>query len=369
MTLGIERAQIPAAAGLRVHWFAWWRPKTQALAQCGWLEGLTVARTVRHGGRLLQPPLAQASLLGTFLSLQPCVVHMHYALCDWTQALILSRLHPLVVTAMGGDIEPRQGCQGEMAGPTQYVLRHADAVTSKTSHMDARLEEMGVDQRRIVRITWGADLGLFQPGLDVRDLRRSLDVRDQEPVFFCARSSIVNSNKTTVLHAFERARRHLRGGVLLVSEHGAEPAYNRRLRALSHELGISEHVRFVGDVPTVAMALYFNLADAVVSVPTTDGMPQTLYQAMACGTFPIVSDVPAAADLIGQGCALSVVPAGAIDPLAGAMKWVGENAATARRLGSANRTIVADVADRRVQDRRLLELYSKLLSGGRRCSL
>jgi glycosyltransferase involved in cell wall biosynthesis len=60
---------------------------------------------------------------------------------------------------------------------------------------------------------------------------------------------------------------------------------------LTKELGISEHVRFVGLVPHREVAQYLCAADIYVSTSFVDSTSVSLLEAMACGVAPVVTDI------------------------------------------------------------------------------
>jgi glycosyltransferase involved in cell wall biosynthesis len=57
----------------------------------------------------------------------------------------------------------------------------------------------------------------------------------------------------------------------------------------------------VGSIPHAEMPLWQNLAEAVVMVPRSDGMPNSLLEAMACGAVPVLNRLPQYAELIRHG--------------------------------------------------------------------
>ena len=75
----------------------------------------------------------------------------------------------------------------------------------------------------------------------------------------------------------------------------------KELENIAQEYGVLDKVRFFGFVSLKELPLYYNLADVFVSVPSSDSVPVTLQEAMACGTPPIVSDLPAVKEWVQDG--------------------------------------------------------------------
>ncbi len=91
-----------------------------------------------------------------------------------------------------------------------------------------------------------------------------------------------------------------------------------------------------------------------------DGVPNSLYEAMACGSFPIVSPLETITTLVENGrnvlFARNLYPEEIADSLVRAMTddRLVDNAAT------LNVEIVTRLADRREIERRVVDYYGKL---------
>ena len=358
-SLVVERSKVPILGGYKVYWYSTWKPTTHYFQDADWLSGLIVPPKLPRGGR----PAFWLNYYWTIFHLQPCIIHVHYALSSWPYARWIGSLHPLIVSVMGGDIMPDQGFHGEAVEPTSYLLEHADVITSKSNFLDQRLLEIGPFQHKLRRVTWGMDIEQFKPGLDVSELRQRLNLEADDIVFFCARACELRTNKHQVIQAFSGCLSKIqRSAKLLVSEYiGVSSEYCAQLHKLVDDLGICEHVRFISEVPYHEMPLYMNLADAVISVPRSDGMPQTLYQAMSCGTYSIISDIPQTHELLELGAELSLTPVNDVDAIACSMEWVVNNHKTARQIGLRNRDRVLKIANQAEQTQIMNEIYDELL--------
>ncbi len=358
--LAVERSRIPSLGGYKVYWFSWWLPKTPKLKEANWIEGVIVPPALRRGGR----PVAALSLFWTFLHLQPCIAHVHYALSNWPHARWIGQLHPLVVSVMGGDVMADQGFHGERVAPTCYLLDRADVITSKSDFLDRTLLAIGPYGGKIRRITWGMDIDQFKPNIGTDALRQRWGLGTDDQVLFCARVCEPRTNKRLVIEAFARCLPQLsKPAKLLISEYLGDPEYCARMRRLVTELGIEENVRFVGKIRLDEMPVYCNLANAVISVAKSDGMPQTLYQAMACGTYPIISDIPQTRELLDLGCELGLTLTNDVSSLAETMAWVVEHGDQARAMGLRNRERMLPIANKQDQERAMIAIYDRLLPG------
>ncbi|TAK11071.1 MAG: glycosyltransferase [Anaerolineae bacterium] len=347
------RGRLGLQAGHEIHWFAALPapfPDVVAHAMPGWARA--------PFARLLLEPFF---LSKTLYAIQPDLVHVHYA-SKGLAALPLARWRgPLVVTAMGSDILPVQGTAWPYLPMTRRLLERADAITSKSDFMDTALQRIGDYSSKLHRITWGIDLTTFRPDLDTIALRQAWRIPAETLVFLDPRGGSALYNKHIILMAF--ARYVQEGGpaaVLLVAEVTPDPAYMASLRRQAEELGIADSVRFVGHLLHDRMAGVFALADLTLSVPVSDGLPQSLYEALACGSFPIVGDLPQYDGVVQDGVTGLRVPVGDGDALALAMKQAASQPDLRQRAAVLGRAYVEQHADARVETAKLLALYEIL---------
>jgi glycosyltransferase involved in cell wall biosynthesis len=212
-------------------------------------------------------------------------------------------------------------------------------------------------------VTWGVDIKKFYPGVNVSFLRDRLNIQPEDLVFFCPRICQPFYNNHLILQAFSS---YLRGGgkeeksKLLIAELFSEKSYSQKLRELVTELGLTGKVHFVGTIPHQEMPAYFNLADIMVSTPPSDGMPQSLYEAMACGSYPILGNLPQYQEFIQDGVNGRLVPVGDVIALSEAMSWVATHDQHRKATKAFNRKLILEMADKDKQDQLINSIYDEL---------
>ena len=310
--------------------------------------------------RLLRPLMMPLLVDQVMRRVTPDVIHVHYAY----QALAtmpLLRFHPLLVTVMGGDVLPDQGYAGYRARLVKRLLDHADCITSKSAFLDAALANVGNYAGKIRRVTWGIDLDQFHPRRDTRALRSRLRIEDGELVFFDPRLAQPIYNKHVILEAFARYATQGPRAVLMVSELGASKEYTARLRRCAEELGIVSRVRFLGSIEHVDIADYYALADITISIPNSDGFPQTIYEASACGSYLILGDLPQYREAMSGGLVARQVPVADAEALAEALGWAARHPEARAEAIDRGRDYAARVANKRREDQIVLRIYDDLL--------
>jgi glycosyltransferase involved in cell wall biosynthesis len=218
------------------------------------------------------------------------LIHIHYAYSYWAwMAATLTRL-PIVVSVMGGDIlfdeQGRPTRRGKHL--TGGLLRRANLVTAKSEHLRRELIRLGIDEQRTITLKWGVDRQIFQRQ-ETKRLRRSLGLSDNQPVVFSPRMMQPFYNIHLLIEAMPTVLRDHPGTVLLLSEHQADEGYRRELTELILHHNLTENVKLIGDLKHEEMAQWYSLAAVTIAIPPSDGLPQSLLEAMACETPNILS--------------------------------------------------------------------------------
>lgn len=319
---------------------------------------VSCARGPRKVGRML----SALRLAAKVRQLRPDLVHAHYVRgLAW--GLVLRRVHPYVVTPWGSDVLEEQGAFREWyARPlTRKLLRRADTVTAHSAYMAARVRTLA--DRPIERIGWGVDLTRFRRGLrdtpEARTLRRRWSLPDRQ-VILSPRLAQPFYNHHRLIQALPMVREKAPDAVVVIPEHCPDAGYVRKLRGLADEMGVADHVRFAGSIPYQDMPLWLNLADVAVMLPESDGMPNSLLEAMACGAVPVLNRLPQYAELVSHGRhGLFVDPDG---DLVGALAGALTDAELRRHITGRNRALVEERADQDQEMRRMERIYQTLIA-------
>jgi len=122
---------------------------------------------------------------------------------------------------------------------------------------------------------------------------------------------------------WKRQDRVIRALPLIVSEFPntkylliGEGPERHNLEGIAHELGVQEHIVFVGVVPNEAIALYLNMADIYLQVNDLSNLSTTLIEALVAGCACITRDVGATTDIIDAGKNAILLSPGEADDIA-----------------------------------------------------
>ena len=321
---------------------------------------------------VITPPLGRLGQLSILYSplflkraihrIQPDLIHAFFAFQKF-DTFVLAHFRPLILTVLGGDILPDQMFRGAWTWLVKKMLDSADIITSKSSFLDEALNRIGDYAHKIRRVTFGVDTKKFQPSLDVSVLQRRWNIDPDDLVFFSPRICHPFYKQDLIIRAFAGYLQRAQKGVkakLIVAELFPDEAYCRHLRRLVAELRLTQSVRFVGAIPYQEIPAYFNLADIMIATPPSDGMPHSLYEAMACGTYPILGNLPPYQELLKDSINGRLVPVGDINALAEAMHWAAAHPEQRKAAAVINRQRIIEMADKDGQDRLVNSIYDEL---------
>jgi glycosyltransferase involved in cell wall biosynthesis len=325
--------------------------------------------------RLSDPPMpGKAKVLARLIQmrslvrrLKPDVVHAHNAWGPgWYGASV--GLHPFVIHAYGGDLLPEQygGRPAVERAFTAWSCRAADRIVVTGHHMIDAAAQFGVARDRLMLLPRGVDVEHYRPGLDTSELRRRLGVGGDDPVILSPRYQVDEAlyNLDIVINAFAAIRKQHPRAVCVQLYDPARESGRARLEGLAAERGVADAYRLVPAVDNASMPLFYNLADVVVSVPSSDGFPVTVLEASACAAALVVSDLPYCAEWFQSGRNGVVVPVRDAKQLAHAVAGLMTDGDRRRRMGAAGRRLVEARADSRRCMDDLEGVYRTLLAAG-----
>jgi len=225
------------------------------------------------------------------------VLHSHFVgINAWYGAL--SRFHPTVVTVMGGDIlgeDWKPGPDIRERWLTPLALRNADLITCWSNALIDVVRRYSGPDIPIEVVHGGVDLQRFsfngsrpQYLLDrlglPHDARVILSPRLMRPLY--------NLDKIALAADAFCAAVPKTYFIFAVLPEAKDELYEAQVLDILKRGSARDRVRFVGGIPHDEMADYYRLADATVSIPSSDGTPMSVLESMACGTPVLVSRIP-----------------------------------------------------------------------------
>jgi glycosyltransferase involved in cell wall biosynthesis len=284
--------------------------------------------------------------------LQPDVVHAHY-LTSWGMIAALAGRRPLVVSARGSDVNlSLSGYRRWLVG---YCTGHADLVNAVSEDLAVNLRGAGVPDEKLLVLQYGVDRARLNP-----EGRHTPAAGD--PIRLVCTRWLVDKkyDLSTLLRAVTELVERGRRVHLVLAAPGPD---ERLLRARAKNLGIASVVEFRGGYDEADLPQLLKEADIYVSPSPLDGTSISLLEAMACGMFPIVTDIPANRPWLREPESGIRFPCGDSHALAQAIERVGANPDLWHQALDTNQRIVREYADRDRNLARFERIYEGLAAG------
>jgi len=221
-------------------------------------------------------------------SFQPNIIHVHQANSYAFFALLASRKSsiPIVLTAWGSDVLLLPKINVLLKKMVQFNLRNADFLTCDSTFMAQEMEKFVTLKNKILVANFGIDV---------------------TPVN-CPKENIIYSNRLhkklyrvdKIIEAFARFKQNneRKDWCLVVAATGTE---TDNLKKKASSLGLTNDIDFVGWIQKEDNEQWYSKAKIWVSIPESDATSISLLEAMACGSIPVVSDLPANREWIQSG--------------------------------------------------------------------
>lgn len=304
-------------------------------------------------------------------TIRPDVLHAHQVTgSGWLGAA--SGYHPFVVTSWGSDLlvsAQRSPTQRRLAS---LVLRRADYVTCVSQPLAEAALALGADPRHLEVVYWGVDRDIFHAkAAKAEDLLG----RGEQTAGEGAESSTVLSirairplyNPLVIAHAIPLVLAERPEARFVIRTYSYDASLLAEFRSLIEASGASDAVEYVGDLPDDdAIADLYRRAGIAISVPSSDGTPQSVLEAMACGAVPVLSDLPWLNGWIRNEGEALVVPAGDAPALARAIVRLLADPTLRNRLRASALEMVRARADSAIWMARTETIYHRLVAAAPR---
>ena len=292
---------------------------------------IDLSRNVRGGWRKISY-LSQLPEIGRLVrEANPDVLVCYYA-TSYGLLGKLTRFKPRIVVAAGSDIHFRGSKRLLLEPIARYVIKGAAAVVCWSPAMKGRLVALGAEDSRLIVQPRGVPLGRFSPAKGPGPVTTIACVRRFSPIF----------HHDTLIRACAILKQ--RGGSfrLVLCGDGPERA---RVEQLASDCGLEGEVEYAGHVSHREISAVLNRADIYVSLADTDGASASLFEAMAAGCYPIVSNIAANAAWIEDRRNGRLVAVDDHEGLAMAVEEAMRNPKELHRVGQINHAFAESQLD------------------------
>lgn len=230
-----------------------------------------------------------------------------------------------------------------------YAFKKADLIHAWGNSMAEHMKESNVDMDKVMILPKGINLDFFQFN-DASDgtMINAVVTRSLEPEY----------KHDLILKAFSIVKQKNIPFKLTIIGDGTEL---KKLKWLAKELKIDNEVNFVGRINNNDIPKFLQQANFYISTPITEGVSASLFEAMASGCLPIVSDLP------GNRCWIQQKENGILVTienefkLAEEIEWAFKNTDFTKKAIVENRKFVEENANYKINMKKIAFTYHDLI--------
>ena len=308
-------------------------PALVASSICSSVPGDSLKERLRPGVKLFElnrrrgnDPSLVADLYRLFKRERPHVVHTHRwgTLLEGALAARLAGV-PYIVHGEHGTLETRW----RNAWVQRRLWHHVDRVLSVSSRLAERMSrELRFPLDRISVIRNGLDLNRFQPVADKAAAKRALGIAPDRLVIGTVGRTVPVKDHPTFLRALARVRAAGIDFAAVIA--GTGPAFQDTVR-LVESLNLGHDVQLLGNRDDVDLVL--RAFDIFVLSSSSEGLSNTIQEAMATGLPVVATNVGGADELVVEGRTGVLTPAGDDRAMAEALAALARDGARRASLG------------------------------------
>lgn len=255
---------------------------------------------------LIRLPLIINTLNRLLKKISPDVIQAHQITPSGFWASLI-KFHPFIMTPMGSDVLVHARKNFIYGLITRFVLKTSDLITVDSKILQEVVIDFGGSPKKVHIIQNGVDLSIFNPNLDKIKIRKRLAL-ENSPIILSTRGINPLYNINCIVRALHRILQSFPTAQLLFLYPFFDKDYLFTIKTMVMELGVSNSVKFIGIVDIKEMPFYYATSDVVVSLPSSDSSPCSVYESMACGTPVIMSDLPWTKYFMKNGYNAIIVP-------------------------------------------------------------
>lgn len=231
-----------------------------------------------------------------------------------------------------------------------HAFKKADLIHAWGSVMANHMKESNVDMSKVMLLPKGINLDFFEFNDTSDDTTiNAVVTRALQPEY----------RHDVILKAFGILKEKQIPFTLTIIGDGIEL---KNLRNLVKELNIENEVAFTGRIDNKIIPDYLQKANFYISMPITEGVSASLFEAMACGCFPVVSDLAGNKSWITEKVNGMLVPSENHIKLAEELEWAFNNKTITKTAVKNNRKFVEENANYKTNMKKIACTYIDLIN-------
>jgi glycosyltransferase involved in cell wall biosynthesis len=264
----------------------------------------------------------------------------------------LSGVKPVAIAQQGRtDLWPEKSILLPLKKIIQhYAFEKADLIHAWGPVMTISMKVANVDMKKVLILPKGIDLDKF---------KKKEDTSAEKITAIVTRSLMPEYRHDTILKTFRILNQMGIDFVLTIVGDGKLLPI---LKELASKLDIENKVVFKGRIPNTKLPKLLQQSNFYISMPITEGVSASLFEAMASNCYPVVTNIPGNQSWIKHRENGQLIPIDNSKMLAEELIWSFENKEHRKETVLKNRKFVEENADYNTNMKIIADKYHKLIN-------
>ena len=264
----------------------------------------------------------------------------------------LSGVKPVAIAQQGRtDLWPEKSILLPLKKIIQhYAFQKADLIHAWGPVMTISMKKANVDINKVL---------VLPKGIDLEQFKNKKNIPSQKLTAIVTRSLMPEYCHNVILQAFGILnQKGIDFELTIVGDGKLLPI----LKDLAKKLGIENKVHFTGRIPNTKLPELLQQSNFYISMPITEGVSASLFEAMASNCYPVVTDIPGNQSWIKHRENGQLITIGDTEMLANELLWAFENNDYRNTAVLKNRKFVEENADYNTNMEIIAHKYHELIN-------
>ena len=231
-----------------------------------------------------------------------------------------------------------------------YAFNKADLIHAWGPVMTVSMRKAKVDMKKVL---------VLPKGIDLEQFGNKKNTPSEKITAIVTRSFMPEYRHEVILQAFGILNQRGKDFVLTIVGDGK---LLPMLKDLATKMNIEKKVVFTGRIPNTQLPELLQQSNFYISMPITEGVSASLFEAMASNCYPIVTDIPGNQSWIKHRENGQLITIGDIEMLADELLWAFENKEHCNTAVQKNRKFVEENADYNTNMEIIANKYHELIN-------
>ena len=264
----------------------------------------------------------------------------------------LSGVKPVAIAQQGRtDLWPEKSILLPLKKIIQhYAFQKADLIHAWGPVMTISMKKANVDMNKVL---------VLPKGIDLEQFKNKKNIPSGKITAILTRSLMPEYCHNVILQAFGVLnQKGIDFKLTIVGDGKLLPM----LKDLATKLGIENKVHFTGRIPNTKLPELLQQSNFYISMPITEGVSASLFEAMASNCYPVVTDIPGNQSWIKHRENGQLITIGDTEMLADELLWAFENSDYRNAAVLKNRKFVEENADYNTNMEIIAHKYHELIN-------